>query len=83
MSNSLTNLVGILFAVYIAVGGAMVIAGYRKVGDILVPIVVLLVALALLPGLTASTVQSFFRIISPWWFIALGVLLLIGIYLRK
>lgn len=83
MSSRLMNLMGIIFAVYLAVGGAMVIAGYRKVGDILIPVIVLLIALCILPTLTVTLLHSAFKVINPWWIIGLCVLLLIGIYFRK
>lgn len=83
MSGNLASLVGVLFAIYIVVGGAMVIMGNRKVGDILLPVGVLLIALAFLPSFTMSLIRSAFRLISPWWLLAIGAILLIGLLLRR
>lgn len=83
MSGSLASLVGAIFAIYIIIGGAMVIIGNRKVGDILLPVGVLLIALAFLPSFTMSLIRSAFRLISPWWFIGIGVIVLIGLILRR
>lgn len=83
MSGSLASLVGAIFAIYIVIGGAMAIFGYRKVGEILLPVWVLLIALAFLPGLTVSLIGTAFKLISPWWLIAIGVIFLIGLILRR
>jgi hypothetical protein len=83
MSASLASLVGAIFAMYIVVGGAMVIMGQRKVGDILLPVGVLLIALAFLPSVTVSLIRSAFRLISPWWLIAIGAIVLVGLLLRR
>lgn len=83
MSASLASMVEAIFAIYIVFGGAMVIIGYKKVGDILLPVGILLVALAFLPGFTVTLIGTAFMLISPWWLIALGAIVLIGLILRR
>ena len=73
------KLVGLLFALYIVIGGALVMMGKKRVGEVIIPLLILLVVLSILPGLTLSIVQSVFKIVSVWWVIGICVLLLIGI----
>lgn len=79
MGNSIVNMVGLLFATYIVIGGALVMIGKKRVSEIIIPLLILLVALSILPGLTSSIVQSVFKIISVWWVIGICAMLLIGI----
>lgn len=83
MSVSLANIMGAIFALYIVIGGGMVIFGHRKIGDILFPVVILLIALSFLPSFTVSLIRTAFKLISPWWLIAIGAIVLIGLLLRK
>ena len=85
MSNNITGIIVNLLALYFVLGGLMIILGFRKIGEIIWPIVAVTLALAFFPLLVNSLLQNIFVGISTGWVIGslCALLLLVGIGLKR